>query len=392
MKILYIHQYFKTPNEPGGTRSYWISQKLIEKGHEVIMLTSRNNMNRSREDVSIDGIEIIYLNINYNQELGLLKRLISFTSFMLKTIRLIFTLRNKYDKIFATSTPLSVGIPAIIAKIFLNKPYVFEVRDLWPAVPIQMGAIQNRLLVKVLKKLEKIIYNYAESIVALSPGMFNGILSTGISKEKVSMIPNMAKPKEFYPRGKNKSIVDEFQIKDEQINIIYFGAIGKSNGLIEFLEKFKKLRGNDFRLIIAGEGSEKLILQKFITDNNVNNVNVVGNYPMNKISDLVNCCDISLVSFADIPILYTNSPNKLFDSLSAGKPILVNSAGWTKELVEKYECGFYYDPKSQDSFKRTMTKIKSSYENLNQIGKNSRKLGLQKYDRNDLSEKIVSLF
>lgn len=391
MKILYIHQYFKTPDEPGGTRSYWISKKFIEKGHEVIMLTSKNNMNKTQENIHVDGIDVIYLNVNYDQRMSLLKRLISFASFMFRSIKLVFLLRKKYDKVYATSTPLSVGIPAIVAKLFLNKPYIFEIRDLWPEVPIQMGGLKNKLLIKILKKLEKLIYDHSESIVALSPGMFNGVLSTGIDEEKVSMIPNMSKPNEFYPRNKDESIVEEFGISKEQINIIYFGAIGKSNGIIDFLEKFRNVKQNKFRLIIAGEGSEKLALEKYLIDNEMSNVDIVGNYPMKKISDLVNCCDISLVSFANIPILYTNSPNKLFDSLSAGKPIIVNSAGWTKELVEKYNCGFYYDPTNQKSFDSMIDYIKTNPKKLEYMGRNSRKLSETLYDRELLTDQVSKL-
>ena len=390
MKILYIPQYFKTPDEPGGTRSYWISKKFIEKGHEVIMLTSKN-MDTSREDVTVDGIKVIYLNVKYDQKMGLLKRLFSFVSFMLKTISFVFMLRKKYEKIYATSTPLSVGIPAIMGKIFLKKPYIFEVRDLWPEVPIQMGAIKNRLLIKVLKKLEKTIYNYAETIVTLSPGMNDGVLATGIHPNKVHMIPNMAKPYEFYPREKNKSIMHEFQININQITIIYFGAIGKSNGLIEFLKLFKESNCDGFRLIIAGEGSEKLALQKYITEEKITNVHLVGNYSMSKISDLVNCCDISLVSFANLPILNTNSPNKFFDSLSAGKPIIVNSGGWTKELVEKHECGFYYDPKSQDSFMEMIFYIENNKNILSKMGVNSRRLSVDSFSNEILTNQISNL-
>jgi glycosyltransferase involved in cell wall biosynthesis len=280
-----------------------------------------------------------------------------------------------------------------VAKIIFNKPYIFEVRDLWPDVPIQMGAIKNKLIISALKKLEKIIYNYAESIIALSPGMRDGVLSSGIKPEKVRMIPNMTKPNEFYPGVKNKSLIDEFDIKREQINIIYFGAIGKSNGLMEFLEKFGNLNDNKFRLIIAGEGSEKLTIKKYVIDENLNNVDVVGNYPMKKMSELVNCCDISLVSFADIPILYTNSPNKLFDSLSAGKPIIVNSSGWTKKLVEKNNCGFYYNPKSEKSFNSMIKRIKNNPDLLEEMAQNSRKLSKSSsYSKEILTENVSNMF
>lgn len=392
MRVLYIHQYFKTPNEPGGTRSYWISRKLIEKGHEVIMLTSRNNMDKSSEHLSIDGINVIYLNVRYDQKMGLFKRFISFLSFMVKTIKIVFILRNNYDKIYATSTPLSVGIPAIIAKTFLNKPYIFEIRDLWPEVPIQMGAVRNKGLIFFLRKLERLIYLKAEKIISLSPGMKKGVLKSGIDKAKVFMVPNMSKPDVFYPRSKNHEIFNKFKLNEKSLTVIYFGAIGKSNGLKKVVEFFHKVQDQKIQLIIAGDGSEKRALQSIIDVGGIKNVKLLGNYSTKIISELVNCCDLSLVSFDKIPILYTNSPNKFFDALSAGKPIIVNSPGWIKKLVVDHDCGFFYEYDGLESFKEMINEIVSKPEKLKVMGLNSRKLCENKFDKELLTNEIVNLF
>ena len=321
--------------------------------------------------------------------MGFYKKLISFSSFFLRSTLLTIKLKNKIDIIYATSTPLTVGIPAIIAKYLIKKKYIFEVRDLWPEAPIQMGIIKNEFLIKILKRVEKKIYESAELIIALSPGMKEGITARGIKPKKVRIIPNMAKPDIFYPRNKKKSIITEFRLNDDQINIIYFGAIGKSNGLIEFVKLFKKIKSKRFRLIIVGNGSDKENLKEYVLKENLINVNIFESYPMNKISDLVNCCDISLCCFADIPILYTNSPNKFFDSLSAGKPIIINSNGWTRKLIEKYKCGFYYNPKDINSFNQMIFSINKI--ELKLMGENSRKLALSKFDKDKLTNKIVTL-
>lgn len=142
MNILYIHQYFVTPQEPGGTRSYWLAQELIKNGHKVTMLTSSTKFSEDVKKMNIDGIEVIYVKEDYDQNMSIARRLKAFLKFMYKSS--IIGLKQKdADLVIATSTPLTIGIPALVLKWFNKKPFIFEVRDLWPEVPIQMGAIKK---------------------------------------------------------------------------------------------------------------------------------------------------------------------------------------------------------------------------------------------------------
>jgi UDP-N-acetylglucosamine:LPS N-acetylglucosamine transferase len=199
MKILYIHQYFKTPSDSGGTRSYWIAKGLVEKKHDVTVLSAKNNMDSRINEVYIEGIKVVYFNVSYSNKMSVFRRLLSFLSFMSRTC--IYVLKEKnVDLIFATSTPLTIGIPALFGKFFKRIPYVFEVRDLWPEVPIQMGALKNTLVIKAAVFLEKTIYKNANHIITLSPGMKEGVLKVVKDQSKLSMTPNMAKVDEFFPR------------------------------------------------------------------------------------------------------------------------------------------------------------------------------------------------
>ena len=143
MKILYIHQYFMTPDDAAGTRSYWIAQELINRGHQVTMLTTSSQIEKKVEKKNVNGIEVIYLKVPYSQSMGIFARLKSFLSFMLKSTRVALAQKNT-DLIIATSTPLTIGFPALVAKKFKKTPFLFEVRDLWPEVPIQMGGLNNK--------------------------------------------------------------------------------------------------------------------------------------------------------------------------------------------------------------------------------------------------------
>ena len=390
MKILYLHQYFKTPSEPGGTRSYWIAKELLKNGHEVIMVTAKVLDNKSREEKVIDGIKVVYLNEDYYQKMSVLTRLKAFLKFVWKSTYEANKHKN-VDLVIATSTPLTIGISALFLKWFKNTPYIFEVRDLWPEVPIQMGAIKNKLLIKLTRFIEKIIYKNALHVVALSPGMQEGVIKY-IPKKKTSMIPNMAKKDEFWPRKKNVQLEESLGLKTSSFKVIHFGALGLANGAYTILESALLLKNdNSVEFLFVGGGSTEEGLVKFCNENNLNNVKFLGSFPMYQLSEIVNLCHVSLISFKDLPILYTNSPNKLFDSLSAGKPIIVNSAGWTKDIAEKYNCGYYVNPKKP---KELIDKIKFLQQNpevVTNMGVNSRKLAEEKYDKSILSKKFVEV-
>lgn len=391
MKLLYIHQYFKTPNEPGGTRSYWIAKKLIEKGHHVTIITSSNKINEKIEIKKIDGIKVIYIKVPYNQKMNVFYRLISFVRFMIKSTIEALKVKN-IDLVIATSTPLTIGFPALALKKIKKVPYLFEVRDLWPEVPIQMGALNNKLLVKLAILFEKKIYDNAEHIIALSPGMKDGIIKKNISDSKITVIPNMSKINEFWPREKNIELIKELGLSLNSFKIIHFGSIGLANGVSTIIESAKLLKNNsEIEMIFIGGGSQVAALKKKCEEYYLKNVFFLGEFPMKLTSEIVNFSDVSLVSFLNIPILYTNSPNKLFDSLSAGKPIIVNSAGWTKELVENNGCGLYVNPNKPSDLVEKIHYLKSNNELVKIMGQKSRELAQNKYDKELLCEKFVKV-
>lgn len=390
MKILYIHQYFKTPEEPGGTRSYWLARELIENGHEVTMLTTSTSTD-SRVVKRIDGIEVIYLRVDYDQKMSIVKRFKSFVSFMLKATLVSLKLK-RIDFVIATSTPLTVGIPALVLKKIRRIPFLFEVRDLWPEVPIQMGALNNQVLRRLAKILEKFLYLNAKHIVALSPGMKDGVVRCGIAPDKVSMIPNMAKVDEFYPREKNYDLLESFKLKRNSFKVVHFGSLGIANGANSIIQSAILLKDcPDIEFIFIGGGSTESDLRTLCESSKLSNVHFLGKFGMETTSEIVNFCDVSLVSFMDIPILYTNSPNKLFDSLSAGKPIIVNSAGWTKDLVEKSGCGYYVDPNEPHELAEKLMFLSRRPNIVRQMGEISRKLAIEKYDKSILTKEFVSI-
>ena len=393
MNILYIHQYFITPDEPGGTRSYWISQELLKRGHKVTMITSTNSANHKvASDEMIDGIHVIYLQNKYSNYMGALQRIRSFLRFMFKAIAVGRKQKN-IDLVFATSTPLTVGAVAITLKWLKGWKYVFEVRDLWPEGLIQEG-ITNPIVVWALKLLERESYHKAEHVIALSPGMKDGVMKVGTKDGECTMIPNMSKPDKFFPHERSESIIKQFDIKTDKFNLIHFGAMGFDN-YNEYIIEAARLAQEQGKLflnfILLGDGSTLPHLKEMVSNYQLTNIQFIGKQKMAIVSEIVNCCDATITSFQNIPILATNSPNKLFDSLSAGKPIIVNSAGWTKDLVEQENCGCYVDPENPQELVDALIKMKSDKALTKEWGENSRRLSVEVFDKGILSAKVVDV-
>lgn len=390
MKILYLHQYFKTPAEPGGTRSYWMAKELIKNGHNVIMITSKDLIGDKTEVVTIDELKVIYLKVAYSQSMSVYRRLRAFIYFVWKCTLEAYK-QNNIDLVIATSTPLTIGIPALILKWKKKIPYVFEVRDLWPEVPIQMGLIKDPFLKWLTRKFEELIYKNAVHVIALSPGMQDGVLKY-VPREKTTVVPNMAKKDEFWPRGKNEELQKKLGLNSKSFKIIHFGSLGLANGAKTIIESAKLLINDDsIEFLFVGGGSTEGLLKEECFKNSLKNVKFLGFFPMNETSEIVNLSDVSIISFKDLPILYTNSPNKLFDSLSAGKPIIVNSAGWTKDLVEIHNCGYYVNPNYPQELVDKIKYLQSHPESVKTMGDNARKLAEEQYDKSILSKHFVNV-
>ncbi|MFB3389186.1 glycosyltransferase family 4 protein [Flavobacterium sp. LAR06] len=390
INILYIHQYFKTPEEPGGTRSYWIAKELIKKGYQVTMLTSSNKLANKIELKKIEGINVIYIGEKYDQKMSVFRRIFAYFNFMLKSTTIALKQKN-IDLVIATSTPLTIGFPALVLSRFKKIPYVFEVRDLWPEVPIQMGGLKNKFVQRLAVLFERTIYKNAKHIIALSPGMKEGVLKY-VSEDKVSMIPNMSKKDEFWPRTKDNALMNELGLKSESFKIIHFGSLGIANGAMTIIDSARILKDDStVEFIFLGGGATEASLRAECEKFNLSNVRFLGEFSMKQTSEIVNFCDVSIVSFMDLPILYTNSPNKLFDSLSAGKPVIVNSAGWTKDLVEQNNCGYYVNPNIPKELVDKIKYLQQTPHVVTLMGEESRKLALQNFDKSILCKEFVNV-
>jgi glycosyltransferase involved in cell wall biosynthesis len=253
------------------------------------------------------------------------------------------------DVIFATSTPLTIALPAIYASVLKRTPMVFEVRDLWPEIPIAVGALKSPVLIKAAKLLEIAAYRFSRHVVALSPGMKDGIAKTGYPEARITVIPNSCDLDLF---DVQKQCGDEFRAKFRWLGnrplVTYAGTMGFINGVsyMASLAKHVLESDPDIRFLVVGKGKEEQKVKDNAGALGVLNKNffMIPAIPKREIPYLLSASDITTSFVIDMKELWANSANKFFDSLAAGKPIAINHEGWQADLLRKTGAGLVLDP------------------------------------------------
>ena len=403
MRILYFHQYFKTPTGAGGTRSYEMAKSLIENGHTVTMVyllsyrakspISEQPFYKGIRRGNVDGIDLIELDLDYSGKMGLVKRSWVFLKYSFKSVKLAFN--ENYDLLFATSTPLTAGIPGIVMKLSgKKKPFVFEVRDLWPELPKALGVIKNPFILWLLGVLESVSYKKADACVALSPGIKKGIEKKIKKNKKVELIPNGCDLDLFKPGNHPKSIFHN--VSEDQMVATFMGAHGIANGLDAVLDAASILKKLGYeqkiKLVFIGDGAKKTDLLERKSRENLNNCLFINPVPKKELIEYMHASDVGLMILNNIPAFYYGtSPNKFFDYISSGLPVINNYPGWLADMINENNCGIAVPPDSPKLLANALIYLFKNPQERIKMGESARELAVSKFDRNILASKLESL-
>ena len=333
----------------------------------------------------IDGIDVLSMGGWYSPKMGMARRAMSFSQYTRKANKLR-DLPATPDVVFATSTPLTVGIPGVRHSRRLGVPFVFEVRDLWPQAPIELGVLKDPVTKAAAKRMERWIYKNADHIIALSPGMAAGVIETGYPADQVTTIPNASDTDLFTPESRDRSLLEQWGLRDKFV-AVHAGAMGRANGLdyvIAGARELAQMGRDDVHILIIGDGGTRPALEQQVLDWKLTNITFSGRLPRKDLGAVVSSCDTAITSFLNLPILATNSPNKLFDGLAAGIPNIVNAAGWTRDLVLDNDCGAYVEYDHPSQLAEALTTLADDQQLRERQGANARTLALEKFDRDKL--------
>lgn len=398
MHILYFHQHFSTPSGATGTRSYEMAKKLLVLGHSVTMVCGSYNVGATglsckfingRREGNVAGIHVIEFDLSYANTDGFVTRSWQFIKFAYHSVKI--ALKNDYDLLFATSTPLTASIPGIFAKTFRGKKFVFEVRDLWPELPKAMGVISNPIVLGGMSILEKLSYAKADGCIGLSPGIVDGIRRRSADDLAVAMIPNGCDISLF--ESKENSFEMPFKVTDDQVIACFTGAHGLANGLHSILDaaqELKKRCDKQVILLFVGEGGVKPSLIKRAQDQELDNCIFLNAMPKHQLVGLLNSADIGLMPLANIPAFYYGtSPNKFFDYISCRLPVLNNYPGWLADMIKEHGCGMAVEPENPIALADALQSMAKNKVRLNEMGNKGKLLAKESFDRDVLSDQFA---
>ena len=397
MKIIYIHQHFRLPSQNGGTRSFDFSSEFIKAGHEVSVLTTRSDYGFIPIwNMEIhNGMKVYYCNINYSNEFGKVRRVIAFLLFTIfSTLK---SLRLDGDVTIATSTPLTVGLPAIAAYFLRKRPYIFEVRDVWPEAVIAIGAVKSKFIVSILEKLELLLYRYAMHIVPLSTDMKDSIdRRTGaIYSNKTTVIENISELNRFRSYIPKKHLIKQLLGFTPRFTILYAGTFGQVNNLSYVVELATFLKEIDSTIvfILLGDGAEKKDIEKKAVDTGTLGLNVfiLDAISKSELPQLYYECSMGSSFVAPIPELWANSANKFFDTLAAQKPILINHNGWQRNLIKKENIGYVLPFEMTEECAKKFADYTLNLDSLQEQSLNSLTVARERFSLEVLAEKYLAI-
>lgn len=388
MKILILHQHFKVPGRGGAIRSYYLAKALVEKGMKVAVITAENYPNYRTE--CVEGIEVHYLPVAYDNRLGFARRVYAFYRFMLKAVKFAANHRDA-DLCYAISTPLTAGLAARRIRSRYGIPYLFEVGDLWPDAPVEMGFVRNPLLKRYLYRMEEKIYRDALSVVALSSAIRDAIRRKVQGKD-VHLLPNMADTDFYQPGEKLPALEEKFGVAGKFV-VSYIGAIGVANGVHCLLDcaDATAQAGLPVHFLVCGDGAMLAVLKREAAERGLHNLSFIPFRHREGVREVMNVTNATFISYQPFPILETGSPNKYFDGLAAGKLTVVNFGGWIREEIERERCGVYVNPRSANDFVRVIAPFLQDRGLLMQHQRAARMLAERKYSRAVLGERFAEM-
>ncbi|MEM7519720.1 MAG: glycosyltransferase family 4 protein [Pseudomonadota bacterium] len=394
MHILYFHQHFSTPQGATGIRSYEMARAALGAGHRVTMVCGSYRLGqtgltgafrRGRRTGQVDGIDVIEFDLSYSNADGFLKRSVQFVKFALSGIWLALT--RSYDVVFATTTPLTAGLPGIAARWLRGKTFVFEVRDLWPELPREMGVIANPIALGLMSFLEWASYRSAHRCIGLSPGIVQGIKRRGVDEWRITMVPNGCDLNRF--AESDTGDVRPGGASKDALVAVFTGTHGVANGLDAVLDAaaLLKARGReDIAIVLVGDGKEKPQLEARADHERLSNVRFMA--PVNKaaLAKIMASADLGIQCLANVPAFYFGtSPNKFFDYIAAGLPVLNNYPGWLAKMIAEENCGFAVPPDDPAAFADALETAADDRAALPAMGANARRLAERSFDRRHLA-------
>ena len=394
MHILLIHQAFAALDQPGGTRHHELARHLAARGHRVTVIASPvSYLTGSLTPTPLlleerAGVRVIRAYTYRALHKSFVHRVFAFVSFMASSFFIGLGIKN-VDLVWGTSPPIFQGVTAWMLARLKHVPFLFEVRDLWPQFAIAVGVLRSRTLIRLSFWLEHFLYRRADQVMVNSPGFISHVTERGA--KCVELVPNGADPEMFDPSDTGASFRIRHLLADKFV-VLYAGAHGMSNDLGVVLESARYLADRRaVRIVLLGDGKEKTALQKQAESLDLTNLLFLPPVPKNEMAAALAGADACLAILKPLEEYKTTYPNKVFDYMAAGRPVVLAIDGVIREVVEAAGCGIFVQPGDPSALAEAIITLVADPERSRKMGMAGRKYLEEYFSRERIAEKLVGL-
>jgi len=404
MHVLIIHQAFASLDEPGGTRHYEFARLLVARGYRVTVIaspvsyitgeTTPLHPSPTGRGAGGEGVAILRARVYSAHHKSFFHRLIAFFSFMVSSFWIGLGVRD-VDLVWGTSPPIFQGMTAWLLARLKGARFLFEVRDLWPRFAVAAGVLRNPVLIRLSEWLERFLYRHADRLMVNSPGFIAHIQErAGGSSSKgkrIELIPNGADPSMFDPSERGGAFRRTHHLESKFV-ALYAGAHGMSNDLDVVLDAARLLMDEDrIQIVLLGDGKEKPILQARAEEMGLSNLGFVASVPKSEMPQALAAADACIAILKPLEEYKTTYPNKVFDYMAAGRPILLAIDGVIREVVEAAGCGVFTGPGNPSRMADAIRKLANDPEKSRLMGMRGRAYLEDNFSRDAIGQKLIGL-
>jgi len=399
LNVLLIHQAFASPLDAGGTRHWEFAQHCLAASHGFTVVTSdllyltgksRSQPTGTPGDGQPGGMRILHASTYRALHRSFIDRTVSYLSFMVTAAWRALRV-GSVDVVMGTTPPIFQAVSAWVVAWYRRRPFLLEVRDLWPAFAIDMGVLRSRLLIWLARRLETFLYARADHLLVNSPAYRDDLLARGIPAAKVSLIPNGVDPAMFDPAAKGEAVRRQWQLEGKFL-VVYAGALGMANDIPTILRAARRLEQRpEIHFLLVGDGKERANLETLAREWDLANVTFAGAQPKAAMKDYLAAADVCVATLMNIPMFRTTYPNKVFDYMAAGRPTILAIDGVIRAVIEAAEGGVFVEPGNDEAFARAVRRFADEPAEMVHMGAAARAYVAEHFDRRHHAGEFVRL-
>jgi glycosyltransferase involved in cell wall biosynthesis len=399
---LLIHQAFTTPDDAGGTRHYELAQRVLANGDRFSVVASdfgylsakRTAGSLTGREEIVDGIRVLRVATSRSMHSGFLGQLLSFLTFASSSLIAALRVRD-VDVVLATTPPIFQAVTAWLVAAVRRLPLILEIRDLWPEFIIDMGKLENPVAIAIARRLERFLYARANSFIVNSPAYVGYLEGKGVERRRITLIPNGVSPEMFADDAAvtdaARAVRARFALGNKFV-AMYAGAMGPANDLEVLLDAAAALRDDDrIHIMLVGDGKTRKHLETSARARGLTNVTFAGPQTKTDMRAFLHAADACVATLQNITMFRMTFPNKVFDYLAAGRPVVLGIDGVIREVVERAEAGVFVQPGDSPALAEAIRELAHDPARGREMGRRGREYVQRHFNRREHGELFTAV-